>query len=71
MGAWQGCGNNRRSHRYLGYVINVDDLDSPVLRLKPSSKRVDEGYLSVGVETYGGGIWHSWFDRYPLLLHPF
>ncbi|KAL3964822.1 hypothetical protein ACCO45_001826 [Purpureocillium lilacinum] len=26
--------------------------DSPCLRVKP-----------IGVETYGGGIWHSWFDR--------
>eukprot|EP00483_Globobulimina_turgida_P001954 UN01956 len=37
--------------------------DSPCFRVKPISKKTKEKYIMVGVEKYGGGLWHTWFDR--------
>ncbi|KAG6747173.1 hypothetical protein POTOM_049554 [Populus tomentosa] len=45
---------------------------NPCLKLKPVSKCLGNGstgqvtkggFLEVGVQTYGGGLWHTWFDR--------
>ena len=46
-----------------GFTIAAAHTDSPCLRLKPISTLTKSGYLSVGVETYGGGLWYSWLDR--------
>lgn len=38
--------------------------DSPVLKLAPVSKAADRaGFQQLGVQLYGGGLWHTWFDR--------
>ena len=45
------------------FLILAAHTDSPVLKVKPISTVTKHGCLQVGVECYGGGLWHSWFDR--------
>ncbi len=37
--------------------------DSPTFKVRPHSDVQKAGYRLVGVEPYGGGLWHTWLDR--------
>lgn len=36
---------------------------SPCPKLKPVSKAAKAGFLQLSTQPYGGGLWHTWFDR--------
>jgi aspartyl aminopeptidase len=51
----------------LSYKIAASHTDSPALKLKENPLQKSALYATLNAETYGGGIWYSFFDR-PLKL---
>ena len=46
-----------------GLKLIGSHTDSPNFAIKPKSVSSKGAYHSVGVQCYGGGLWHTWFDR--------
>ena len=46
-----------------GIKIVGTHTDSPDFQLKPKNGIKRGGYQGIGVQCYGGGLWHTWFDR--------
>jgi aspartyl aminopeptidase len=49
--------------RVCYFFLSVTHLLTRSSQVRPISKREKAGYIQVAVETYGGGLWHTWFDR--------
>lgn len=50
---------NRRASSFITPVWAY----SPCLKLKPVTKGKKSGFVMLNIEPYGGGLWHTWFDR--------
>lgn len=65
----------RRDASILAFVYGTQPLtedglriigahtDSPTLKVKPQPEKLAQGYLQLGIETYGGVLLNPWFDR--------
>ena len=49
----------------FGFHIIGGHTDSPNIRIKPKSQKMPKkaNTTQLSVECYGGGLWHTWFDR--------
>jgi aspartyl aminopeptidase len=73
--AGQGYFVTRNDSSIVAFKIGTEDVvengvrmvgahtDSPCLKVKPQPEIVSQGYLQLGVETYGGVLLNPWFDR--------
>ncbi len=52
----------RSLDRFIYKIVGAH-LDSPALKIKENPDKKTEGLISLNVEKYGGGIWHTFFDR--------
>jgi aspartyl aminopeptidase len=60
------CVGQRWTPEEGAFAIIGAHTDSPTLIVKPMSHLVPSSansYHQLGVTTYGGGLWHTWFDR--------
>lgn len=46
-----------------GITMAATHTDSPCLRVKPKFFKLNSTFHQAAVQTYGGGLWHTWFDR--------
>lgn len=46
-----------------GFRMIGAHTDSPCLKVKPNPVTVNNSYLQLGVEVYGGALFNPWFDR--------
>ena len=61
--AWSPSGWASRPLSESGLRIVGAHTDSPTFKVRPHPDVRQAGYRLVGVEPYGGGLWHTWLDR--------